>query len=216
MNHKSKSVVSIIGGKDGPTSIYIAGKSTKQPLKNRIRNTVYRYRRKKVEKTLVANTHNLKQVVEYARNSFGLVEVVPDEREYIEQQRSIREGLILQYKSEILGDRADISKPDVSSEKSIREYWEKLEARSEAIAELPDSVISMDFHLYKIKIGDDVLEIGVDYIWNIFGTSYVGNGKAMKQFKKISRDLYLYYGVDEDDIKNKTKRYLSLVTILSS
>ena len=154
--------------------------------------------------------------MEYARNSFGLIEVVPDEREYIEQQRSIREGLILQYKSEILGDRADISKLDVSNEKSIREYLEKLEARSEAIAELPDNVISMDFHLYKINIGDDVLEIGVDYIWNIFGTSYVGNGKAMKQFKKISRDLYLYYGVDEDDIKNKTKRYLSLVTVLSS
>ena len=32
----------------------------------------------------------------------------------------------------------------------------------------------------------------------------------MKKFKKISRDLYSYYGVTEEDIKNKTKRYLSL------
>ena len=208
MKHKSKSAVSIIGGEDGPTTIFIAGKSTKQPLKIRIRNTIRKIRRKKLEKTVVANAHTLKEVVEYARNSYGLVEVVPDDREYIEQQRIIKEGLILQYKPEILGDMANISKPDASNEKSIREYWAKLEAQSEVIAELPDNVISMDFHLYKIIIGDDVLEIGVDYIWNIFGTSYTGNGKIMKQFKKISRDLYLYYGVDEDDIKNKTKRYL--------
>ena len=56
----------------------------------------------------------------------------------------------------------------------------------------------------------------IDYIWNIFGMSYSGNKKVMKQFEKISKDLYIFYGVSEDDIKNKTKRYLSLVTKLSS
>ena len=35
-------------------------------------------------------------------------------------------------------------------------------------------------------------------------------------FKKIARDLYCYYGVSEEDIKNRTKRYSSLVTELSS
>ena len=38
----------------------------------------------------------------------------------------------------------------------------------------------------------------------------------MKKFKKIARDLYSYYGVTEKDIRNKTKRYSSLVTNLSS
>ena len=57
----------------------------------------------------------------------------------------------------------------------------------------------------------------IDYIWNIFGiSSYSGNKKVMKQFEKISKDLYIYYGVSEDDIKKKTERYLSLVTALSS
>ena len=37
----------------------------------------------------------------------------------------------------------------------------------------------------------------------------------MKKFKKIARDLYGYYGVTEEDIKNKTKRYSLLVTNLS-
>ena len=47
MEQKSKNGVSIIGGADGPTSIFIAGHSKKQPLKIRIKNSIYRYKRKK-------------------------------------------------------------------------------------------------------------------------------------------------------------------------
>ena len=213
---KIKNSVSIIGGADEPTSIFIAGRTRKTSLKMRIINSIYKYKRKKVEKKIVANTHTLEEVVQYARSSYGLIEITPTEREYIEQQKSLKEGLILQYKPEVLGEMADIPKPDLSSEESVREYFGKLEARSEAIAELPDSVISMDFHLYKIRIGDDYLHMEIDYIWDIFGISYSGNKKVMKQLKNISRDLYVYYGVSEDDIKNKTKRYSCLVTELSS
>ena len=56
MEQKSKNGVSIIGGADGPTSIFIAGPSEKQPLKVRIKNSIYRYKRIKVEKTIVAMT----------------------------------------------------------------------------------------------------------------------------------------------------------------
>ena len=62
----------------------------------------------------------------------------------------------------------------------------------------------------------DLVEIEVDYTWNIFGISYSGNKSVIKRFKKIARDLYCYYGVSEEDIKNRTKRYSSLVTELSS
>ena len=58
MKQKSKNAISIIGGADGPTSIFIAGHSKKQPLKIRIKNSIYRYKRKKVEKTIVANPHS--------------------------------------------------------------------------------------------------------------------------------------------------------------
>ena len=47
MEQKSKNGVSIIGGADGPTSIFIAGHSKKQPLKIKIKNSIYRYKRKK-------------------------------------------------------------------------------------------------------------------------------------------------------------------------
>ena len=110
----------------------------------------------------------------------------------------------------------DISKPDISDEASVQEYFGKIKARSEMIAKMSDSTIATDFHLYKIRIDDSFLEIGIDYIWDIFGISYSGNKKVTKQFENISKELYSYYGVSEDDIKNNTKRYSSLVTILSS
>lgn len=216
MKQKSKSAVSIIGGADGPTSIFIAGTPKKQPLKIRIRNDIYRYKRKKVEKTIVANAHTLAEVVQYASLNYDLTETAPTEREYIEQLKSLKESLILQYKPEVLGAMKDIPAPDISNKASVREYFSKLKARSVMIDEMSDSIITMDFHLYKIRIGDDFLEIEIDYTWNVFGISYSGNKKVMKQFEKISKELHIFYGVSEADIKNKTERYSALVTALSS
>lgn len=215
MKEKSKSAVSIIGGSDGPTSIFIAGGSRKQPLKRRIQNTIYTSKRKMAEKKIVANAHTLDEVVQYAISNYDLIETDPTDWQYIEQRKNLKESLILQHKPEILGEMQKIPRPDISNEKSVRKYFEKIKVRSEMIAEMPDSVIPMDFHLYKIRIGNDFLEIAIDYIWSIFGISYSGKKKVIKQFKKISRDLYSYYGVSEDDIKQKTERYLSLVAALS-
>ena len=216
MKGKSKSGVSIIGGADGPTSIFIAGRAQKRPLKVRIRSILYRFKRKRAEKKVVAGEHTLDELVQYAKNSYNLIETNSSERKYIEQQNNLKESLILQHKPEILGEMKDIPKPNIYNEKSIREYLYKIEARREMIAEMPDNVIPMNFHLYEIRIGDDSLEMNIDYILNIFAISYSGNKKVMKQFQKISKDLYIFYGVSEDDIKKKTERYLSLVTVLSS
>ena len=40
----------------------------RQPLKIRIKNSIYRYKRKKVEKTIVANPHSLSETVQYAKD----------------------------------------------------------------------------------------------------------------------------------------------------
>ena len=218
MEQKSKNAISIsiIGGADGPTSIFTAGHSKKQPLKIRIKNSIYRYKRKKVEKTIVANPHSLSETVQYAKDKYELTETAPADREYIEQIKCLKESLILQYEPELLGEMQDIPLPDYFNEASVKEYFGKIKTRSEMIAEMPDSIIPMDFHLYKIEINDNFLTMEIDYTWNIFGMSYSGNKAIMKKFKKISKDLYSYYGVTEEDIKNKTKRYSSLVTNLSS
>jgi len=68
---------------------------------------------------------------------------------------------------------------------------------------------------YEVKSGEDCLDIEIDRARDSFGVSFSGNKKAMKHFRKIAKDLYLYYGVSEDDINNRTRRYLSLLGILS-
>lgn len=171
---------------------------------------------KLIEKKVVASEHTLDELVQYAKSNYNLIEIDSSERRYNEQQKNLKESLILQYKPEVLGEMEDIPKPDISNEKSIREYLCKIKARSEMIAKIPDDIIPMNFHLYEIRIGGDSLEMDIDYIWKVFGISYSGNKKVVKRFQKISKDLYIYYGVSEDDIKKKTERYLSLITVLSS
>ena len=192
MKNKCESSVSIIGGADGPTSIFIAGKSDKKPLKMRIKNAIYKCKRKRVEKRIVAGSHTLNEVVEYAKNRYGLVEMNTAKRQYREQRACLKESLVIQHKPELLGEMADIGEPDISNEESLREYIHKIEERSKKAAQIPDYEIPMDYHIYERRTGDDCLEVEVDYVWNIFTVSYSGNKKVKKHFEKISRDLYSY------------------------
>ena len=216
MGKKGVNTVSVISGADGPTSIFIAGKIDRQSVKTRIKNVIYRYRRKKVEKTIATNPHSLYETVQYAKDKYGLTEVKSTDREYIEQRRCLKESLIVQHKPEILNEMQEIAKPDYNDENSVREYIEKIKSRSEMIAAMPDNIIPMDFHIYRLKVGSGLFEMAIDYKWDMFELSYSGNKKQMKQLKMMSKDLNIYYGVSQSDIKNRTKRYMSLVTGLSS
>ena len=54
--------------------------------------------------------------------------------------------------------------------------------------------------------------------WEKFGVSYNANSgdkKLKKQLKNMYQEIYLYYGVSEEDIKNRSERYSSLVMALS-
>lgn len=183
MKEKSSSAVGIIGGADGPTSIFMAGRTGKLPLKIRIKNRIYKRKSKKAQKRIVAGAHTLEEVIAYAGEKYHLTEVTDTQRKYVEQRKCLKESLISKHKPELLGD----------------------------LKEMP-----MDFHIYEIESGQARLEMEIDYRWKIFGISYSGSKKEMKHFKGIARDLYLYYGVSEEDIKNKTERYHSLLAILSA
>ncbi len=61
---KVASSVSIIGGADGPTSIFIAGKGGKVKLRTRIQNYFLKIRRNRIKKQITTNPHTLEEVVE--------------------------------------------------------------------------------------------------------------------------------------------------------
>ncbi len=92
MEQKSKNAISIsiIGGADGPTSIFIAGHSKKQPLKIRIKNSIYRYKRKSREDNRCKYSILFSETVQYAKDKYELTETAPTDREYIEQIKCLK------------------------------------------------------------------------------------------------------------------------------
>lgn len=215
---KKAKAVTIIGGADGPTSVFLVGqvKGKKKPLKQRIRQCIHQYRRKKASKKICANPHTLQEVLKYADQKYHVSEVPKTQRNYTEQFASLKEGLILKHKPELLGDLAQITRPEVFDEDSAKEMFRQMQLRSERAASIPDHEMPTDFHIYEIQIENCQMEISIDFLWDHFGVSYSGDKSTFKKMKKISRELYLYYGVSKEDIKNKTERYTSLLHMLST
>lgn len=215
MAGKNARSVSIIGGADGPTSVFIAGKSKKTSLKIRIKNALYRRKRSKVEKTITANPHTLEEVVQYLQDTYGAVEVSQESLDYREQRKNLKEALIIQHKPELLGELGELKRPTDYDVESLQEFWNQLELRSKKAESIPDEMFSMDFHTYEINLpGVGRIQFDIDTVWDIFGSSYSGSKKKMKQLQRISKDVHLYYGVTEEDIEKRTQRYKRLLAAL--
>ena len=57
---KSAQSVSIIGGSDGPTSIFLVGDRNRKPsLRQRIKRACYRARKKRIAASITAGAHSL-------------------------------------------------------------------------------------------------------------------------------------------------------------
>ncbi len=217
-NHmKEKTAVTVIGGADGPTSVFLAGKiSGKKALKERFRQSIYRYNRKKAAKKISANPHTLRQVIAYANKKYHAQEMPTTHRRYQEEFISAKEALILKHKPKLLEHLAEFARPDVFDEEAAKEMFRQFELRREKVMHIPDSEMPMDFHVYEIRQKNVRIELDIDFRWDMFGYSCSGNKKTMKKMKKIMQELYLYYGVSGEDIRNKTERYMSLLAVLSS
>ena len=215
MKDMSKGSVGIIGGADGPTSVFIVGRKKGIPIKHRIKNYIYRWKGKLAVKKITAGERMLSEVVAYAVNKYNAVEAEISQRKYITQKNCIKESLISRYKPELLGKLADIVRPDDYTPETVKALQDQFHLRRKRVETISEEQMPMDFHIYEINLGDGRLEIGIDYHWNVFGISYSGSKGTMKQMKKIAKDLYLYYGVSEEDIRQKSERYYSLLATLS-
>lgn len=216
---KSVKNVSIIGGADGPTSIFLAGRTTgKRPLKVRIKDWIYRQKRKRIARRIAPHSHSLKQVTAFMKKEYKAMEISRESRQYQEMRAGLREALIIENKPELLEGFREIkmTSPGKYTKEAVEEMFRQIEQRSKAAARIPEERFPMDFHVYEILIDDGKMEIDMDYHWDTLGISYSGSRKAMKQLKKIGRRIYLYYGVTKEDIEKESKRYSFLLTALAS
>lgn len=219
--------VSIIGGADGPTSIFLIGGKSKRTLKKRVRGFIHERKRSRVQKKITANPHTPEELAAFLKREYGARELSKKSRTYQEQSRCMKESLVMRYHPELLGDLAEIRFPkeqilektdfsDGESRKVMEEFWKKCELRSQRAEEIPEDIFPMDFHIYEIRDSEgNCLQTGIETIWGQMGVSWSGNPKKKRKMSRISKSIYLYYGVSEEDIKKGTERYASLVTALS-
>ena len=94
---KNTSAVSVIGGADGPTSVFIAKKSHKRTLRQKLDRLMYQIRKTYVEKTLTSESHSMDEVMEYIVNKYGFVEADRDCDEIAEEYKQMRASFMMLY-----------------------------------------------------------------------------------------------------------------------
>ena len=214
---KSAGSVSIIGGADRPTSIFIAGKGGKVKLTTRIQNYFRKIKRNRIKKRIIANPHTLEEVVQWLKQEYGAVEVSKQSHNYLEQRNSLKASLIMRHRPDLVGELINLEPPDREDVEALKVFLEQIHERNRMIEEIADDIFPMDFHIYEIKWAEnDHMWIGVETVWQVLDGSFSGEKKTMKQLRKLFKKIYLYYGVTAEDIKNETERYKSLLGVLCS
>ena len=214
---KGEGSVSVIGGAEGPASIFIAGKSGKVKLTTRIQNYFRKLKRNRVKKRITANPHTLEEVVELMKREYGAEEVSQQTFKYQEQRKCLKASLVMRHRPDSLGELMDLELPKRDDVETLKTFFEQIQKREKIAAEIADDIFPLDFHIYEIKCPKNcMMQIGVETIWQVLDGSFSGDKGTMKEMKKLFREIYLYYGVTAEDIKNETERYKSLLAALCS
>lgn len=214
--NKAVSSVSIIGKDDGPTSVFIVGRSnSKRTLKQNIHKFFYDVRKKRIVKSLKANPHSMEQVADYI-TELGFSEVDKSESEYKTEYSQMRASFIMQYKPELLGDLAEAPKLENHEEGTVKLFMAQIEQRQKAAEDIPPDIFDIDLHIYEKGDGNNQSRITVEKHYGYIGGSASGSKNGfMREFDKTFRKVYQYYGVTQKDIDNNTKRYIELVKTLA-
>ena len=214
--NKAVSSVSIIGKDDGPTSVFIVGRSnSKRTLKQNIHKFFYDVRKKRIVKSLKANPHSMEQVADYI-TELGFSEVDKSESEYKTEYSQMRASFIMQYKPELLGDLAEAPKLENHEEGTVKLFMAQIEQRQKAAEDILPDIFDIDLHIYEKGDGNNQSRITVEKNYGYIGGSASGSKYGfMREIDKTFRKVYQYYGVTQKDIDNNTKRYIELVKTLA-
>lgn len=216
MIEKSSGAVSIIGGSDGPTSVFIAGKR-KKTIKQRLHKWSYEKRKKKCERLILPGTHTMDEVIAYAKNTYELTEVERDSKEYQLQFKELRASFIMLYEPQLLEEYAERPILKRKDEEGIKEFQRQFMLREQKAAEVTEDQFPLNFHILEKEEGDMHIQITFEERFGHIAGSFSSSGNQGKRyFSKMYKDVYRYYGVTEEDIKTSSKRYINLVRALAT
>lgn len=218
MGKKEAGSVSIIGGADGPTSIFlIGGQGSKRTLKQKIQKEIFTLRKRRIAKSLKANPHTMEQVIAYAKNKWGYTAISKESEEYKMEYVQMRAAFILQHSPELLGKFKDYPQLKGRDEDSINHFMMLINQRQKAAEDIPIELFDIDLCIMEMKEAEFTSKLILEKKYGYIGASASGeSNKAMKKHHRVFRDVYQYYGVTQTDIDNQTKRYDELLRTLAA
>ena len=198
---KSASAVSVIGGADGPTSIFFK-KNAKLTLKQKIQRAKNKIKRFYVDKTLSCESHSLDEVIEYIVNRYRFAEVDKDAEEFPEEYQQMRASFIIQYAPELLGESTACPKLKSESPKDDEAYIRQSEERMQRAMEIPSTEFDIDFHKFKKAFDDinDTMYIVIEKNMHILAVGLVEIKRWLKTFR-VSIKIYTDITVSQKRIK---------------
>lgn len=164
---------------------------------------------------------------------------------YYREYEEMRTSFMRQYAPELLeradGAASPVAKGGFSGfklspnadEAEVRKYVEQLHDQMEeeklAAKKVPREVFDIDLHVYEKEPGieqdksrnnsksknNNYQQISLEFRYGYIGGGASGTKKSIRSFNKILRDLHVYYGVTQEDIAGKTRRYQDLVRNLA-
>lgn len=213
---KSASAVSVIGGADGPTSVFLLKRDQKLTLRQKMQRIKYNIKRTYVEKTLKSGGHTLDEVMAYLVKVHGFVEQDKDSDEMREEYSRMRASFLIQHAPKLLGEYAILPQLKSESQEDLWDYVRQSEERIQKAMEISSAEFDIDFHKFQISFDDinDNIHFLIEKRFGYIGGGASGNKKIVKRFQQLDKDIHRYYGVTEEDIKTKSKRYEDVVRAL--
>ena len=214
--NKMASATAVIGSPDGPTAYFvIGGKNQKPTLKQRFQK--WRFEKKKAwaAKRIKANPHTLDEVCEYIKTKLGFEELEATSKVYQHEYHELRAGFLIQHAPELLGELKERPRLAGQSEEEIRAFMDAAEAQKQAAFQVPKEDFDIELRMFKKYLGDSEQHVLIEKRYGYVGGGASGSTKVVKQFDKVFKDVHLYYGVTQEDIDSKSKRYEDLLRTMA-
>lgn len=93
----------IIGGSDGPTSVFILGGHQKLNIKQRVQKKIFQLRKKWYALWIKPGVHTMDEVAHYIKEKYHFTELSVDSEKYRFQYDELRTSFMIQYQLELLG-----------------------------------------------------------------------------------------------------------------
>ena len=216
MSEKVASNVSVTGKSDSSTSYFLIGGKQKKTVKQKFQKCIYDIRKRMIERNIKDTAHSIDEVGNYLKNVYGFVEINKNSDEFQTEYKNMRASYIMMYAPELLGTLA--SYPELAGEdtKDMKKLMEQIELRQKAAENIPLELFDIDLHIFEKEEADFHMRFIMEYKYDYIGASTSGGSKFMvKKFRKIYRSIYRYYGVTQEDIDKKTRRYEKVIKCLT-